>query len=840
MPKEPKHIVEAQKQRIKIKQKNSKYVPGRVTLQILGTGAKGAPRSVYLFSDQNRYLFNCGEGTQRLAHEHKTKLAKLEHIFITHPSWKNIGGLPGTALTIQDVGVPEITLHGPEGLNEIFPATRRFVVLRDLKVKVAECTENNHFEDNVMSVKYVPICKNVKIDNDCSDVADQDVQATVDQNEVSTSTRSTRKRSRRRSSSRSSQESNVMEDNTDYYAHEQSGKRTIPENIESITQSLLKETKEKNVSMCYVCRLQPRPGALSLDKCVKSGVRPGPILGRLKNGEDVTLPNGTVVKSKDVCEPDDPGPIFIVVDCPSPDYIQSLATNLELSKHQNSAQSDEDLAALIVHFTSKEVMELPDYQQWMDKFSPSTVHIPVNELNSCMGSVAVHRIQYKLNLLSEDFFPLLRDHGTPDICEAVNHQTKRQKCDDVGIENLKINGGSKLEINDLTKNHNLEIVGCLSSYHLRPKQGIDSSSRVQLDPQEYINEITSLEDFPNALAELKQTVSFSKSQLRIREHPKVIFLGTGSCIPNKTRNTSGILLQTSESNIIIMDCGEGTCGQIIRFFGPEKGDEVLSNIKAVYISHLHADHHIGLIGLIQGRKKAMERLKINPQPLYLFAPQQILTWLYFYDRCFEEIEDQYELVPNGELIFNQNSYPIEKKNEILNNLEFCDISTCLVKHCPNAFGVSVIHKSGYKITYSGDTMPCEQLVELGKNSDVLIHEATMEDELEKEALIKLHSTTSQAIQVGKDMQAKNIILTHFSQRYAKLPRFNDNFAANVSIAFDNMQIRLDELPLVPLMYPALKVMFAEDCEEMETKSAKRQLKSERQASLDRSKMEQNS
>lgn len=47
------------------------------------------------------------------------KLAKLEHIFITHPTWKNLGGLPGTALTIQDVGVPEITLHGPDGLVKI-------------------------------------------------------------------------------------------------------------------------------------------------------------------------------------------------------------------------------------------------------------------------------------------------------------------------------------------------------------------------------------------------------------------------------------------------------------------------------------------------------------------------------------------------------------------------------------------------------------------------------------------------------------------------------------------------------------------------------------------------
>lgn len=54
MPKEHKHIAEAQKQRQKIKEKFIKYVPGRITLQVLGTGAEGAPRSLYVFSDQSR------------------------------------------------------------------------------------------------------------------------------------------------------------------------------------------------------------------------------------------------------------------------------------------------------------------------------------------------------------------------------------------------------------------------------------------------------------------------------------------------------------------------------------------------------------------------------------------------------------------------------------------------------------------------------------------------------------------------------------------------------------------------------------------------------------------
>lgn len=116
MPKEPKHIAEAQKQRLVIKERQQKYVPGKVTVHVLGSGAEGAPKALYMFTDNARYLFNCGEGTQRLAHEHKMKLSKLEHIFITEPCWKNIGGLPGVSLTIQDVGVPQITLHGPEGL----------------------------------------------------------------------------------------------------------------------------------------------------------------------------------------------------------------------------------------------------------------------------------------------------------------------------------------------------------------------------------------------------------------------------------------------------------------------------------------------------------------------------------------------------------------------------------------------------------------------------------------------------------------------------------------------------------------------------------------------------
>lgn len=125
---------------------------------------------------------------------------------------------------------------------------------------------------------------------------------------------------------------------------------------------------------------------------------------------------------------------------------------------------------------------------------------------------------------------------------------------------------------------------------------------------------------------------------------------------------------------------------------------------------------------------------------------------------------------------------------------------------------------------SGDTMPCEDLVKLGQDCDLLIHEATMEDDLVKEAKLKYHSTVSQAIQMGQQMRSKFTLLTHFSQRYAAIPHLSqsEDDLRNVGIAYDNMQVSLSQLPLLPLMYPTLKLMFNKHYVELEERAAKRQ------------------
>lgn len=121
----------------------------------------------------------------------------------------------------------------------------------------------------------------------------------------------------------------------------------------------------------------------------------------------------------------------------------------------------------------------------------------------------------------------------------------------------------------------------------------------------------------------------------------------------------------------------------------------------------------------------------------------------------------------------------------------------------------------HQVVFSGDSRPCPQLVEAARGATLLIHEATFEDELMEEAIAKKHSTTGEAVQIGAEAGAYRTILTHFSQRYPKVPVFNDSFQASTCIAFDLMSVNLADLERLPLTTKPLKLMFSK--EEAESK-----------------------
>jgi ribonuclease Z len=183
-------------------------------------------------------------------------------------------------LTVQESGVPNLTLHGPPGVEDIFKAMRRFVILKELNVDTVVCgeTQPEFYEDSVLTVSYLPLYK----PKSETTATDQDANKWDE-----------------------------FVDTTDYYAGMAEGSKKSPSPTGSISANFIKTRREEEYVMSYVCRLKPKPGMLCLEKCVDRGVPPGPLLGQLKNGLDVTLPDGTVVKSADVTLPDDQGPVFI-------------------------------------------------------------------------------------------------------------------------------------------------------------------------------------------------------------------------------------------------------------------------------------------------------------------------------------------------------------------------------------------------------------------------------------------------------------------------------------------------------------------------------------------------
>lgn len=160
-----------------------------------------------------------------------------------------------------------------------------------------------------------------------------------------------------------------------------------------------------------------------------------------------------------------------------------------------------------------------------------------------------------------------------------------------------------------------------------------------------------------------------------------------------------------------------------------------------------------------------------------------------------------------------------------------DIETCYVNHIRDAFGVSLstqrsLDDSSFKLTYSGDTAPCDSLIEIGMDSAVLIHEATFDDHLTESALLKKHSTVSQAMTQGARMNAKNTILTHFSRR-SLLPRLIQPLPRNVTIAMDYMELVESDLTLAPHLYEVLRNIHHEKMDEYDMKIENKKLRKER-------------
>lgn len=138
-----------------------------IALNVIGSGAPGEEASICLTtSNKEKYLFNCGEGCQRLLIGQKEKLSQINHIFVTQNKWNCIGGISGISATINASkgGLP--MFHGPKDLYKCLKRILCLSILSELDFKPNHCNSNNFFEDDVLRIDFTSITPNEAKKND--------------------------------------------------------------------------------------------------------------------------------------------------------------------------------------------------------------------------------------------------------------------------------------------------------------------------------------------------------------------------------------------------------------------------------------------------------------------------------------------------------------------------------------------------------------------------------------------------------------------------------------------------------------------------------------------------
>ncbi|EPR79604.1 Ribonuclease Z [Spraguea lophii 42_110] len=211
----------------------------------------------------------------------------------------------------------------------------------------------------------------------------------------------------------------------------------------------------------------------------------------------------------------------------------------------------------------------------------------------------------------------------------------------------------------------------------------------------------------------------------------ILFLGTGAAIPSKYRNVSSFLYKSNDK-IFLFDCGEDSLSQIKR---AGIYDDFIKNLEFIFISHSHADHHLGLISILN--------IKNN---IKIIGPKNLGTFL-----------TRHKLL--------KNNFYFSTECDFLDFHEY-KVHLAPVSHIGDSMGIKLI-VDNFSISYSGDCEPSSNFASLSKKCNIMIHEATFSDDCLDNAIKTKHSTRSGAINIFKESEAEILILTHFSQRYPK-------------------------------------------------------------------------
>jgi ribonuclease Z len=293
----------------------------------------------------------------------------------------------------------------------------------------------------------------------------------------------------------------------------------------------------------------------------------------------------------------------------------------------------------------------------------------------------------------------------------------------------------------------------------------------------------------------------------------LFFAGTAGSVPTARRGLPALLLRAGGERLLF-DCGEGTQQQLLRSVG-------LPDVGAVFITHFHLDHWLGLLGMI----KTFD-LRARERPLTIYGPPGL-----------------HALLGGLRPILGRTGYPLELAElEPYEEIRFGTfiVSPFPVKHRIEAYGYAFVEddrpgrfdveaaralgvsdgpdfgrlqrgetvngvrpeqvmgetRSGRRIVISGDTAPCQAVEVLANDADLLVHEATFMEDERARARETFHSTAHQAAEIARDAGVRLLALTHLSTRY-----FPRDIREEARATFPNT--------IVPRDFDAIAVPFPE-------------------------------
>ena len=286
---------------------------------------------------------------------------------------------------------------------------------------------------------------------------------------------------------------------------------------------------------------------------------------------------------------------------------------------------------------------------------------------------------------------------------------------------------------------------------------------------------------------------------------KVIPLGTSSGKPTLRRNVSALAV-AREGEWLLFDCGEGTQTQIARAgLNPQK-------LSAIFITHLHGDHFNGVSGLLStmGLDRRVRGLVLVGPPgireyldtltrlkiLYVNYPLEVREFgqMKGATRVYEAGDYFVDARPLDHRIFAL-GYRLEERprpgrfdleraralavpeGPLYRQLQMGQDVKLADGRTVKSSDVVGPARPGKAVAYCTDTRPFAGTVELARGVDLIIHEATYTDELVAEARDYGHSTAAQAARIAAEADARRLLITHFSTRYADLTPLYDQARA---------------------------------------------------------------